>query len=147
MDASERLLMTADTFTSPRVSNDGFTPPVVHAFRALFEAPDARERFTRVAQRATVAGQLFGLCGLYFLDTTTFEQESGRLRAAGIRVQTQFGCVLEVMTTTELLTPEPGARQLPHQWDPALWGKSLDGVRLDIPSGGQCYALRSETDG
>ena len=29
----------------------------------------------------------------------------------------------------------------------ALWSKTLDGVRLDIPSGGHCYSLRSETDG
>jgi hypothetical protein len=139
--------MTADTFTSSHISNVGLTPPVVHAFRALFKAPDSRERFTRVAQQATVEGQLFGLCGLYFLDPAAFEREGSRLRAADTGAHVQFGCVYESMTTTELLTPDPAARQLPHEWDAALWSRPLDGVRLDIPSGGHCYSLRSETDG
>lgn len=72
-EAFERLLH-ARRFTDDAIDYAGVTPNEVIALRLLWREPQALETFEALLESATLAGQLFALCGLYYTAPTRFEE-------------------------------------------------------------------------
>jgi hypothetical protein len=91
---AERILVTAQSFDDVAVGYAAITPPTVHAYRALLRAPDGPDRFGKVLERGTPAGQLYALCGLFFLDPNAFDRHLARLQESPASVDRTDGCVV-----------------------------------------------------
>ncbi|SRR6266568_2711333 len=140
---AERQLIAASSFKDVAVGLAATTPPEVHAYRALLAASDGVERFHHVLDHGTPAGQLYALCGLFFLDATAFDKEFARLEESRAKVDEQVGCTVMRRTVRELLAASSEAPRMSHSGSVQEWHRvgSRASV-LDIPGGSTCYRLR-----
>jgi len=90
-DAFALLLHTAE-FSGPTVGAIGITPDSVYAFRVLLSEPSSLEVFRILVQEASLAGQLYGLAGLYLLDELAFQSAHERFQHRREPVMTHAGC-------------------------------------------------------
>jgi hypothetical protein len=65
-------LIVADRFESSRVGASGAMPNSVRSLRTLLTEKHAAVAFRSLLTRATLAGQLYALCGLYIVDHERF---------------------------------------------------------------------------
>jgi hypothetical protein len=88
-------LTHADRFYAASVGYAGITPPQVLAWQIIYRSPHAAETFRRLTgDGSTLAGQLYGLAGLYFLDSAAYRSAMIGLRAKGGVVSTMQGCIV-----------------------------------------------------
>src|SRR5215208_2383169 len=66
------LLRSTEMFSSPYVGFGGVPSCEVLAFQSILNSPVADGVFKRLIEQATLAGQLYGLSGLYFTDSRSF---------------------------------------------------------------------------
>ena len=86
------ILRAADAFEDTRVGYGGELSRYVAAFRIVLADPGASAAFHSLVDRATPAGRLYGVAGLYFADPPAFDDALARLAAVGGEVPTQHGC-------------------------------------------------------
>ncbi len=142
-DPEEAVLRTAAAFRDVAVGYAGTTPAEVRAFRNVLASPDGAARFRRLLANATVAGQLYALCGLFFLDAPAFDLELARLRRQGGQVEQQQGCIVSASSLSAILASHPLAPRMSHAASFREWLRR--GARapvLDLAGGGTCYRLR-----
>lgn len=70
--ASYDTLMKAASFSFAAVSADGSMSAETKAFKQLYNSKKAVDYFLVLEQKATNAGKLYALCGLYFQDYGTY---------------------------------------------------------------------------
>jgi len=87
-----RRLMVAERFTDDAIYDGGVTPNEVIAMRRLFREPEAREAFEELERRATLPGRLFGLCGLYYTNSSIFLERVEKYRNDEQLIFFQTGC-------------------------------------------------------
>jgi len=140
---AEAVLETAAAFRDAAVGEAGMTPPEVHALRRLLRSPDGAERFRRLAARASPAGQIYALCGLFFLDPQAFTSELARLRRLDVKVTRQEGCVVFESTIASTLAEVPGTPVMSRSGSFREWlRRGFRASLSDIPGGSTCYRLR-----
>lgn len=86
------LLRSAEAFSSPYVGFGGTPSCEVMAFQRILNSPVADGVFKRLIEQATLAGQLYGLSGLYFTDSRSFAAQVDRYRKIKEPVRTRDGC-------------------------------------------------------
>jgi len=139
---AEQVLVSATSFDDVAVGYEGTTPAVVHAFRALLKAPDGATRFGTVLERAGPAGQLYALCGLFFLDPAAFDERIARLRGRRAPLERMDGCIKTRTTLREMLAREKRAPLMSHAGTAEDWRRRPYPKRQDIAGGSVCYRLR-----
>jgi hypothetical protein len=139
---AEQVLISATSFDDIAVGYAGATPATVHAYRSLLGAADGAERFRTVLKRAAPAGQLYALCGLFFLDPASFDEGLARLRTSGAPLEHMIGCTQSRTTLRDLLAHEEEAPLLSRDITADAWRRGPYPARLDIAGGSTCYRLR-----
>jgi hypothetical protein len=140
---AEVVLYEASAFRDAAVGYAGTTPPEVRAFRRVFASPDGVRRFRRLVASASPAGQLYALCGLFFLDPPSFDAELRRLKRRDAKVTQQQGCIVFESSLSSVLASAPGAPQMSHSGDFRHWLRNGFGAPVDDVAGGStCYRLR-----
>ena len=97
------VLLKERMFEGGAVGYAGITPPAVIALRTLLIEKNAAAAFRSLLTRATLAGQLYALCGLYFADPMRLLIEVQPYRALKVRVLTMGGCVIGVETADKII--------------------------------------------
>lgn len=88
------LLRSAEVFSSPYIGFGGEPSCEVMAFQRILDSPVADGMFKKLIEQATLAGQLYGLSGLYFTDSRSFAAQVDRYRKMKEPVKTQNGCII-----------------------------------------------------
>jgi hypothetical protein len=97
------ILLKTDTFASSHVGSDGTLSTQVRAFRRVLAEPDAASAFGDLVRRGRMAGQLYGLSGLYLTDRAAFERAVTPYRSSTESVLTFSGCVMFRAPVAELI--------------------------------------------
>lgn len=93
-DEAASALIAADTFEDVGIGYDGQLSPGVRAFRVVFAAKGAADRFREIRARGTLVGQLYATIGLRHYDPVAYAEAVQALRLhADERVATRFGCL------------------------------------------------------
>ena len=92
--AAYTTIDTATIFCDEFVGLGNRTPEVVIAFRTLLKEKQADHAFKTLLKEATIAGQLYALCGLYYTDHTYFMQAIQPYRSSRQEVEIFMGCVI-----------------------------------------------------
>jgi hypothetical protein len=92
-ESAFEILLKTDTFASTHVSADGRLSTQARAFRRVLDDPEASSAFGDLVRRGRMAGQLYGLLGLYLTDRAEFDREVGRYRHSKEPVNTLMGCI------------------------------------------------------
>ncbi len=142
------IVRTTDTFSSAHVGFAGTTPAVVWAFRDLLAETNADAAFKSLLQEATLPGQLYALCGLWFTDQAEFKKQVARYRAMPGKVKTMVGCSVGDDALADLVqSTHPKAIRLrgPDDTLKAWWARNPDAeTRSDIAGGYWPSELKGE---
>lgn len=141
--AAYAILREARRFTDAAIYDQGAPPREVIALRLLLREPEAARALRKLADEATLGGQLYATCGLFYADPAAFARHVARLAASDARIYYQTGCEgLPDMPIAELVSsarPDTvrlaSNRQSVKAWCEAA-GKLEGGYRLDIRGGG-----------
>ena len=146
--ADFNALLTLTRYTDAHVGFAGETPEAVHAFRRILVADDAADLFSRLLEDATIEGQLYALCGLYFVDSARFRAAIPRYESLTQEVETQRGCIVGRDPVAELIhspykpVMDVGPDESPSEWLESHKHQAEDGFSTDISGGGFCHVLR-----
>ncbi len=139
---------TTERFCGSAVGFAGSTPEVVWAFRELLGERNADAAYKSLIQEATLPGQLYGLCGLWFTDQAEFKKQVARYRAMKGKVKTMIGCIITEDEIAELVeSSHPKAIRLrgPEDTMKAWWDRNPNAEgRSDIAGGYWPSELKGE---
>jgi len=112
MNAQEAydVLLHAKIFQDSHVGPAARIPETVRALLSLLSTPHASEAFNRLLAEATLAGQLYALCGLYYADHEAFKEAVKRYRYWDDLIMTQHGCLVEEERVSDLIEYIIGGR-------------------------------------
>jgi len=133
------MVKTAERFLSSAVGYAGSTPNVVWSFRDLLVEKNADAAFKSLIQEATVPGQLYGLCGLWFTDQAEFKKQVARYRDMPGKVKTMIGCIITEDEIAELVVSKysPAIRLLgPEDTMKAWWARNPNAKGYSDIAGG-----------
>jgi len=140
-DEAEHLLLAAMSFDDVAVGYDGHTPAAIYAYRALLRAPDGQDRFARIMEKGTAAGQLYALCGLFFLNPSAFVRHFTRLGESRAPVERINGCIAMTTSVRDAIARDDSAPVMSHGGTIEEW-RAMQAKRLDVAGGSTCYRLR-----
>jgi len=86
------ILLDADRFESAHIGVAGADSAYFIAFRVLIRSSEGKPAFHALLRRATPAGKVYALSGIYFADPDAFEAEARRLALSKDEVATMNGC-------------------------------------------------------
>jgi len=110
-DDAIHVLETTEQFEATAIGEAGVPSAEVCAFVFLMRDPDAVQVFQSLLDRANVAGQLYGLAGLYLLDRDLYATQVARYTNNDTWVSTMFGCIISTMKVSEIVHAS-GSRDL-----------------------------------
>ena len=145
-----QTLRGVERFTDAAIGDGGETPEWVHAFRRLLAQPQAAAVFRQLLQDATLPGQMYALCGLYWTDQPAFRAALPGYARMTTEIETQTGCCVSRMAVRELVAsdhprvvrlerPDQTIREWADQHDP-----QHKGVHYDIQGGAWPYVLKTD---
>lgn len=133
------VVKKADKFYDAAIGFAGTKPEVVTAFQTLLQQQNADAAFKSLLQEATLPGQLYALCGLWFTDQAAFKQQIARYSRVKGKVPTMMGCIVSEDPVAELVkSAHPGTVRLrgPEDSLKAWWQRHPDAdTRYDIAGG------------
>jgi hypothetical protein len=133
------ILRDATHFQSAYIGLVGFPSCQAIAFQVIVESPEA----DLVFKAATLAGQLYGLCGVYFTDREFFDRAVNDYAKRDDSIQTEFGDVLSSMPVSDIIE-RPGAISPADLAEWHLENPLAEYAPVDIVSGGWCREFRTE---
>ena len=86
------VLLDTDTFEGPFVGFGGAPSRLVCAYEKILQSRDAIPVFKQLLAEATLAGQVYALCGLYVTDRNLYEQKVLDYLKSAEQVSVQYGC-------------------------------------------------------
>ena len=92
-EAAIQVLETTDTFAGVSIGFGGERSKESCAFAVVSRERDAAEIFRSLLGKASMAGQLYALCGLYSTDPDGFKEAVEPYRRSTDEVKTMFGCI------------------------------------------------------
>ncbi len=98
----QSVLMTVNTFAIGGVGVAGTISSGEQALRELLKQSDAVSRCQALVEKASPAGQLYGLLGLKWKDEAAFQLALKKHAGSRTRVQSMSGCILETVTVGEI---------------------------------------------
>ena len=87
-------LMTASTFEDTYIGEGGVLSEYIKAYRVLLEEKKRVGAFKLLLEKATIAGKLYALCGLFDTNHTFFLKAVENFKNSEEEVMTQSGCTL-----------------------------------------------------
>jgi hypothetical protein len=132
------FLLRTNVFADSAIGISGVTSNQVAAFRILLREPDADTLFKQLLQEGQIAGQLYGLCGLYWTDRSEMMKAVPRYAKIHSEVRTQSGCSGSSEAVSELVeNKERCTLRLSDGESPSQWCKthSCESYRVDIVGG------------
>ena len=102
-DDSFMLLLNTDTFAGPMNGRGNRPSQQVAAFRLLLQLDDRAEVFSDLFRRATPAGKLYAVCGLYFSDPVLFGIACNDLATLEGSIRTHFTCIIASSTIRSIV--------------------------------------------
>lgn len=96
-------LRTVEVFTGDRIGAVGMTPPHLTAWRRLLIHERADECFKQLIDSASLAGQLYGLAGVYCTDHASFAALAAPYKVHRGTVKTIFACFVGDTPVTEIV--------------------------------------------
>lgn len=145
-----KILLQAPRFTGDAVGEGGERPLEVESLRVLFDEKEAKAAFRHLLDDGTLAGRLFGLCGLWYADPAAFEKACATfLEDHGEENVTTFvGCIVEEVPVAGLVRNTESMSvvrlkdraQTVNQW---IDGTKTPDAVYDIAGGGWPCVLRS----
>lgn len=129
----------AEMFCNSAVGFAGSTPEVVWAFRDLLVEKNADVAFKALMQEATMSGQMYALCGLWFTDQAAFKEQVARYHAMKGKVKTMIGCIVDEEAIADLVVskyPTPIRLNGPEDILKAWWARNPNGSGYSDISGG-----------
>ena len=110
------LLVNTETFASAAVGFAGSVSEQVKAFRAILDSDNSEQLFTNLQTEAKLAGQLYGVCGLYLTNKEKFNEVIPAYQNNRNKVTTFFGCIMDETEVALLVTSfEDGSLPLSFQ--------------------------------
>ena len=100
---SYEVLLTAPEFEDDAIGYALDSSELVNAYRVLLKEPRADGAFKSLLEKATTAGQLYALCGLYYTDNRFFLTAVEKHAQSTDFVHTQLGCVGGMMRVSALI--------------------------------------------
>jgi hypothetical protein len=142
-------LVVAKRFEGGAIGIDGHDSMLVKAYRELLKQPQADVAFKSLLKEATLPGQLYALCGVYYTDHSFFLTVIEEYKNRGDHVEVMFGCLGGGMPVSEIVESKaPNVVRLssPKQWI-SKWlrkilGVTREGYLLDIVGGGYPSAFK-----
>ena len=117
------------------------------AFNLILVQPDALEAFKALIRRGYPAGQLYGLCGLYFIAPDAFRQRVELFRTSSDSVNVLRGDTGGLEAVRELVYDSSAVRLNPGESIAQYWQESQEeSARADIYGGWYCQQLVEESD-
>jgi hypothetical protein len=101
--AEYHTLRVVEVFTGDRIGAAGITPGHLTAWRELLVLENGDECFKNLVAHATLAGQLYGLAGVYFTDQAGLETLATPYRTHGGTVMTIITCVVGEIPVREIV--------------------------------------------
>ena len=97
-------LSRTDRFYAASVGYAGVTPPQVLAWQIVFRDPNAVQMFRALSSdQSTTAGRLYGLAGLYLLDSAEYHALAPQLSRWGGVVSTMQGCIISGRSAADII--------------------------------------------
>lgn len=115
-EESEALttLLDIDEFEMQLVGFDVHESDGYLAMRTLHRSPSADAAFQELVRYGTVAGKLYGLCGLYITNPALFRAAKTTIVATGT-VPQFWGCTVENVEIAKMIESPNGVRLAPNQ--------------------------------
>lgn len=88
-----RTLLEAERFEDKFIGEAAEPSKLVEAYCTLLREPAADAAFKNLLENATLAGQLYALCGLYFTDPIFLRSVVEKYRHSEEKVDTLSGCI------------------------------------------------------
>lgn len=96
-------LLTSTQFEDRVIGVAGEPSKLVKAYNVLLKEMAADAAFKELLARATLPGQLYALCGLFFTDNSFFQRSVEKYRHSESTVSTQFGCIVSTWKVSDLV--------------------------------------------
>jgi hypothetical protein len=93
----------AERFEDKAIGIAGRPSELVEAYCVLLKDSLADDAFKSLVMKATLPGQLYALCGLYFTDQIFFRSVVEKYRHSDESVNTLFGCIGGIMPVSMLV--------------------------------------------
>jgi hypothetical protein len=137
------ILVIAEQFEDAFIGEAGHPSKLVKAYRELLKQPQSDVVFKRLLKEATLAGQLYALCGIYFTDHIFFLSMVEGYKNKRDYVETQSGCIISRLPVREIVEIKaPNVVRLAQleqpidEWRRANKAVTKKGYLLDIVGGG-----------
>ena len=102
-ERSYQVLLLALEFEDDEIGIAQDSSQLVNAYRVLLKERYADAAFKSLLAKATPAGQLYALCGVYYTDHDFFRTVVERYAARTDYVKTQLGCIGRSMRVADLV--------------------------------------------
>lgn len=99
-------LLVAKQFEGDALGYSGSPSKLVEAYNVLLKESSGDTAFKLLLEKATLPGQLYALCGLWFTDNAFFRKAVENYRHSDKWVGTQFGCIIMGSSVAELIETE-----------------------------------------
>ena len=136
-------LVVAKRFEGVAIGIDGHDSELVKAYRELLKQPLADEAFKSLLKKATLPGQLYALCGVYYTDHSFFLTVIEEYKNRGDYVEVMFGCLGGGMPVSEIVESKApnvvrlsSPKQPISEWLRKNLAVTNKGYLLDIVGGG-----------
>ncbi len=103
-------LRAAGTFESAHIGENGNISDNVKAFRLILHNPQATRLFHELVAAARLPGKLYGLCGLYFTDPGSFQNEVAKFASDRTSIPTLDGCIVDQKPVDEIVRSSSASR-------------------------------------
>ena len=117
-------LANAKVFTSAAIGFAGSLSPHAQAFRALLHSKQARPAFLELAEQTRPEPRLYGLAGLYLVDSSRFVALANQSRALDWEANTIQGCTYMTRSLANVIgTRQPRTGLWTGDWSRDLAGQ------------------------
>ena len=96
-------MLDAERFEDEAIGYAGELSKLVQAYRILLKEKAADQAFKSLLEKASLAGQLYALCGIYYTDHNLFFTIVDNYKIKNEYVQTLFGCIGGKMLVSEIV--------------------------------------------
>ncbi|NNE99952.1 MAG: hypothetical protein HKN25_13105 [Pyrinomonadaceae bacterium] len=96
-------LLNARQFEDSHVGFAGTLSTKIADFNTLLKEKNADAAFKSILKKGTIAGQLYGLSGIFFTDHSHFKTEALRYAESGMKVEKLSGCLAGSVRVSEIV--------------------------------------------